>query len=91
VLCVRIGIGTRLPITPAAKRAPPSSSQAQQRQHLSGPGDVTLGEDRSRIPTCPSVFVRLRGFAFNINKAKSVRNHEPRSLPVALADIETVR
>ena len=31
--------------------------------------DVTLGEDRSRIRTNPSVFARLRSFAFNILKA----------------------
>ena len=31
--------------------------------------DVTLGEDRSRIRTTPSVFARLRSFAFNILKA----------------------
>ena len=31
--------------------------------------DVTLGEDRSRIRTDPSVFARLRSFASNILKA----------------------
>ena len=31
--------------------------------------DVTLSEDRSRIRTNPSVFARLRSFAFNILKA----------------------
>jgi predicted transposase YbfD/YdcC len=31
--------------------------------------DVTLGEDRSRIRSNPSVFARIRSFAFNILKA----------------------
>jgi predicted transposase YbfD/YdcC len=31
--------------------------------------DVTMGEDRSRIRSNPSVFARIRSFAFNILKA----------------------
>ena len=31
--------------------------------------DVTMGEDRSRIRCNPSLFARLRSFAFNILKA----------------------
>jgi len=34
--------------------------------------DVTMGEDRSRIRCNPSLFARLRSFAFNILKA----NHQ---------------
>ena len=36
--------------------------------------DVTMGEDRSRIRCNPSLFARLRSFAFNILKANRRRS-----------------
>ena len=53
-------------------------------------GDVTLGEDRSRIRTKPGVFARLRSFAFNINKANRSGTMSQDRFRAALAGIEAL-
>lgn len=52
--------------------------------------DVTLGEDRSRIRTKPSVFARLRSFAFNISKANRSATLNQDRYRAALAGIENL-
>jgi len=50
--------------------------------------DVTLGEDRSRIRTNPSVFARLRSFAFNILKANRIDTFSQDRYRAGLAGIK---
>ena len=49
---------------------------------------MTLGEDSSRIRTKPGVFARLRGFAFNINKANRSGTMNQDRYRAALAGLE---
>ena len=52
--------------------------------------DVTLGEDRSRIRTNPSVFARLRSFAFNILKANRTDTLSQNRYRAGLAGIKNL-
>lgn len=52
--------------------------------------DVTFGEDRSRIRTNPSVFARLRSFAFNILKANKISTVSQDRYRAALAGIDNL-
>jgi hypothetical protein len=49
-----------------------------------------MGEDRSRIRTNPSVFARLRSFAFNILKANRTGTLSQDRYRAALAGIDCV-
>jgi len=53
-------------------------------------GDVTLGEDRSRIRTNPGVFARLRSFAFNILKANQTDTLSQNRYRAGLAGINNL-
>jgi predicted transposase YbfD/YdcC len=52
--------------------------------------DVTMGEDRSRIRSNPSVFTRLRSFAFNILKANRSGTLSQDRYRAALAGIDSL-
>jgi predicted transposase YbfD/YdcC len=52
--------------------------------------DVTFGEDRSRIRINPSVFARLRSFAFNILKANKTSTISQDRYRAALAGIDNL-
>ena len=52
--------------------------------------DVTMGEDRSRIRSNPSVFTRLRSFAFNILKANRTGTLSQDRYRAALAGIDSL-
>lgn len=52
--------------------------------------DVSMGEDRSRIRSNPSVFARLRSFAFNILKANRTGTLSQDRYRAALAGIDTL-
>jgi len=52
--------------------------------------DVTFGEDRSRIRTNPTVFARLRSFAFNILKANRTNTLSQDRYRTALAGIDNL-
>ena len=52
--------------------------------------DVTMGEDRSRIRSNPSVFTRLRSFAFNILKTNRTGTLSQDRYRAALAGIDSL-
>jgi len=52
--------------------------------------DVTMGEDRSRIRSNPTVFTRLRSFAFNILKANRTGTLSQDRYRAALAGIDSL-
>ena len=52
--------------------------------------DVTMGEDRSRIRSNPSIFTRLRSFAFNILKANRTSTLNQDRYRAALAGTDSL-
>ena len=52
--------------------------------------DVTMGEDRSRIRSNPTVFTRLRSFAFNILKTNRTGTLSQDRYRAALAGIDSL-
>ena len=52
--------------------------------------DVTFGEDKSRICTNPSVFARLRSFAFNILKSNKTSTLSQDRYRAALGGIDNL-
>ena len=52
--------------------------------------DVTMGENRSRIRSNPSVFARLRSFAYNILKANKTDTLSQDRYRAALAGIDNL-
>ncbi len=77
------------PVTaPRAAEAIRAHWRIENTSHYSR--DVTLGEDRSRIRTNPSVFARLRSFAFNILKANQTDTLSQDRYRAALAGIKNL-
>ena len=77
---------SNVPIT--ASRAARDPCTLGDTSHYSR--DVTMGEDRSRIRSNPTVFTRLRSFAFNILKANRTATLSQDRYRAALAGIESL-
>jgi len=81
--------GSNTPITAArAATAIRAHWAIETTSHYSR--DVTMGEDRSRIRSNPTVFTRLRSFAFNILKANRTGTLSQDRYRAALAGIDSL-